>query len=167
MAGPVYVFYELRNFYQNHRLYAKSLNSDQLKGNSPSQSTLESDCYPIIYNRDLYINYSITNKSLDPNATANPCGLVAYTVFNDSFSLGDNIQISDFGIAWPSDLQKYKITNPDEMWTNTTDERFMNWMRIAAMPTFRKLWGRIDNGLPSGNYTLSIENSKEWVNARL
>lgn len=24
------------------------------------------------------------------------------------------------------------------------DERFVNWMRTAALPRFRKLWGRID-----------------------
>ena len=112
-----------------------------------------------MYNRDLYVNYSITNQSLDPNATANPCGLIAYTLFNDSFSLGDSVQISDVGIAWPSDMQKYSMPNPDVMWTNITSERFMNWMRIAAMPTFRKLWGRIENGLPAGNYTITIENS--------
>ena len=53
------------------------------------------------------------------------------------------------------------------MWTNTTDERFMNWMRIAAMPTFRKLWGRINSDLPADNYTLTIENRKNDFNDRL
>ena len=33
-------------------------------------------------------------------------------------------------------------------------------MRIAAMPSFRKLWGRIENDLAAGNYTLEIDNSK-------
>lgn len=50
---------------------------------------------------------------------------------------------------------------PDKsvMWTNITDERFMNWMRVAAMPNFRKLWGRIEDDLPAGTYTLTIDNS--------
>ena len=34
-------------------------------------------------------------------------------------------------------------------------------MRIAAMPNFRKLWGRIDTDLKAGNYTLTIDNSKD------
>lgn len=144
MTGPVFVYYQLRNFYQNHRLYAKSLNSDQLKGNTPATTDLESDCYPIIYNKDIFVKTSINNVALNPNSIANPCGMIAYTVFNDSFSLGNNVDISSTGIAWPSDLEKYKISNASQMWYNTTDERFMNWMRIAAMPTFRKLWGRID-----------------------
>jgi hypothetical protein len=28
-----------------------------------------------------------------------------------------------------------------------TDEHFIVWMRTAGLPNFRKLWGRIDNGL--------------------
>lgn len=73
--------------------------------------------------------------------------MIAYTVFNDSFVLispqNQTVPISNKGIAWPTDIEKYKITNPDGMWIDTTDERFMNWMRIAAMSDFRKLWGRI------------------------
>lgn len=32
MKGPVYVYYELRKFYQNHRSYVKSRSYDQLGG---------------------------------------------------------------------------------------------------------------------------------------
>ena len=32
MEGPVYVYYELRKFYQNHRSYVKSRSYDQLMG---------------------------------------------------------------------------------------------------------------------------------------
>ena len=30
MTGPVFVYYELHNYYQNHRLYASSISYDQL-----------------------------------------------------------------------------------------------------------------------------------------
>ena len=30
MVGPVFVYYQLQNFYQNHRLYQKSVDFDQL-----------------------------------------------------------------------------------------------------------------------------------------
>lgn len=31
-------------------------------------------------------------------------------------------------------------------------------MRTAGLPNFRKLWGRIVNGLPAGEFTVSIQN---------
>jgi hypothetical protein len=39
-----------------------------------------------------------------------------------------------------------------------TDEHFIVWMRGAALPNFRKLWGKISEGMEPGNYILSIEN---------
>lgn len=68
------------------------------------------------------------------------------------------MNISSKGIAWPSDLARFKITNPSEMWYDITDERFMNWVRIASTPNFRKLWGRIDGNLAKGSYNLQIIN---------
>lgn len=41
---------------------------------------------------------------------------------------------------------------------------FIVWMRTAALPNFRKLWRKLDrsgayaNGLPQGEYTLTIKN---------
>ena len=37
-------------------------------------------------------------------------------------------------------------------------EDFIVWMRTAALPTFRKSWGRIDDGLSKGRYFLKINN---------
>ena len=41
----------------------------------------------------------------------------------------------------------------------------MVWMRTAALPYFRKLWGRIENGLPKGDYTVEITNRKHGANS--
>lgn len=44
---------------------------------------------------------------LDPNAVASPCGAIAYTFYNDTFSLslsGNSIAIDQTGITWPNDV---------------------------------------------------------------
>ena len=68
------------------------------------------------------------------------------------------------GIAWPSDSSRYTITDPSVMWLNTTDPRVMNWMRIATLPNFRKLWARINTDVPAGTYTLTVNNSTFYHN---
>lgn len=44
MNSPVSVFYELNNYYQNHRLYASSISYKQLKGDTLSLSEVN---YPL------------------------------------------------------------------------------------------------------------------------
>lgn len=97
------------------------------------------------------------------------------------------------GIAWPSD-KRVKFRNPPGdlatalkpfaqpiFWTKSVDELdteneanngFQNedlivWMRTAALPSFRKLYRRLDqtnnsysNGLKAGQYTLTVNYSK-------
>lgn len=47
MKPPVLFYYQLTNFYQNHRRYAKSFNTDQLSGKAVSVGTIkDSDCTP-------------------------------------------------------------------------------------------------------------------------
>ena len=82
-------------------------------------------CAPIVYNRDLYVNVSIAGTPLNSSGIANPCGIIAYTVFNDSYTLytqnnASTYSILDYGIAWPSDIQSFKITDPTQMWYNVT-----------------------------------------------
>jgi hypothetical protein len=36
----------------------------------------------------------------------------------------------------------------------------MVWMRTAALPHFRKLWGKINTDLEPGTYTVTINNCK-------
>jgi len=76
---------------------------------------------------------------------------------------GSTIDISTNDIAWPSDLKKYKLSDASKQWLNVTDPRFMNWMRIATLPDFRKLWGRVNQDLIAGTYTVQITNSKNLL----
>lgn len=68
LQHPVFIYYKLTNFFQNHRRYVQSLSTDQLKGKSVSFSTLSSStCKPLatIGNRSIY-----------------PCGLISNSQFN-------------------------------------------------------------------------------------
>mgnify|MGYP001950411301 CR=1 FL=1 len=60
---------------------------------------------------------SITGATLNASGPANPCGMVAYTIFNDTFQMlypnGSNVStMTTDGIAWPSDVKRYKNSNP-------------------------------------------------------
>ncbi|KLJ13515.1 hypothetical protein EMPG_11538 [Blastomyces silverae] len=161
--GPsVFLYYRLTNFYQNHRRYVKSLDLEQLKGKALPNSTIEgSPCDPL---------------RIDPETKKAyyPCGLIANSVFNDSFSspalLGtsDNkfYEMTNKGISWSSDKDLFGKTEykPDQIWPPPNwKERYPNgysdetpppdlheyeelqvWMRTAGLPTFSKLARRND-----------------------
>ena len=67
------------------------------------------------------------------------------------------------GIAWESDSYRFDMPDPSKLWINITDPRFMNWIRISTLPTFRKLWARINLDLEPGTYTLTVQNSKNGL----
>jgi len=46
MEKPVYLYYQLENFYQNHRRYVKSRNDDQLRGLKVTKYADLVDCDP-------------------------------------------------------------------------------------------------------------------------
>lgn len=68
LPNTVFLYFKLTNFFQNHRRYVKSQNTDQLKGQFVSPDSLnKGDCKPL--------------------ATSNgkaiwPCGLIANSLFN-------------------------------------------------------------------------------------
>lgn len=84
----MYVYYQLDNFYQNHRRYVKSRDANQLNGKYLPVDKL-GDCDPIIKVGDLWQHqqFNLNGKPLKENDPAIPCGLVAKSVFNDTFQL--------------------------------------------------------------------------------
>jgi len=209
MEAPVYFYYRLTNFYQNHRRYVKSLYWYQLQGKVLYDSDSEENCDPLVKNGTQYLN---------------PCGLIANSLFNDVISLSTpGFSLRETGIAWPSDLdakfaqpeafdyvaltaencpdasnctcseafgsdaygddcgfytegnasyayyypeddavqylyETYpQVVNPIE---GVTNEHFVVWMRTAALPTFRKLYGVIETDIPAGTeLTFTVENN--------
>ncbi|OWB69675.1 hypothetical protein B5S30_g5101 [[Candida] boidinii] len=171
ITGPVYLYYKLTNFYQNHRKYVESYSWAQLRGQAVAYDDLTSDCSPMRY-RDGKMVY--------------PCGLVANSIFNDTIGSPVNrddtektYEFSQKGIAWKSDLSLYKKTEyeasqivPPENWMQkypngytaenlpdlSKDELFMNWMKTAALPSFVKLYGINKNAVfEKGSYATEIE----------
>lgn len=53
IKAPIYVYYQLENFYQNHRRYVKSRDNEQLYGTYKTPEDLSS-CDPIVKNSDLW-----------------------------------------------------------------------------------------------------------------
>ena len=166
LQPPIFVYYKLTNFYQNHRRYVKSRSDGQLQGMSSPPFTT---CEPLASNPEGEAYY--------------PCGLIAASTFNDTinatlctdssssctdlssatFSDPSNPSWMKRGIAWPSDVEhKFKRTTPSYPYTNTSwdgrplpdveDEDFIVWMRTSGLPTFKKLYRQItDRSLPAGS----------------
>ncbi|KAJ9666091.1 alkylphosphocholine resistance protein lem3 [Coniosporium apollinis] len=177
IGPPVLFYYRLTNFYQNHRRYVKSLDTQQLMGNAQSNASISaSDCDPLQVDE-------ATGKAYYP------CGLIANSLFNDTFTSPNltnpsagaepTYNMSQRGIAWDSDKELYQQTRytidqvvPPKNWkkrypngyTETeplpdlhNDEAFQVWMRTAGLPTFSKLAMRNDTApMPIGRYQLSI-----------
>jgi hypothetical protein len=152
MKPPVYFYYKLTNFYQNHRRYVKSRDDTQLSGKASDSST----CDPL--------ETGLGGRKLVP------CGLIAASFFNDTFlaclqKVGTSIcnpmtepsrTWVKTGIAWQSDVdKKFKaqvlksdeidITEDGVKLPSVEDEDFIVWMRTAGLPTFKKLYRKIED----------------------
>ncbi|CAI9087981.1 OLC1v1022200C1 [Oldenlandia corymbosa var. corymbosa] len=162
MKAPIYVYYQLDNFYQNHRRYVKSRSDKQLRDHDSMNDT--NLCKP----EDKANNRSIV-----------PCGLIAWSLFNDTYSFSRNSQnltVNKKGIAWKSDVDhKFgKDVFPSNFQSGTLigggklnasvplnkQEDLIVWMRTAALPTFRKLYGKIEVDLQAGDHiSVVVQNN--------
>ncbi|KAJ5482428.1 Protein of unknown function DUF284transmembrane eukaryotic [Penicillium sp. IBT 31633x] len=177
LPAPVFMYYRLTNFYQNHRRYVASLDLNQLKGDAVSYDTIKGGtCDPLATNSTAKKVYY-------------PCGLIANSFFNDTIGQPqirdpnetDNeekfYEMTKKGIAWESDKElikqtKYKIDEilppPNWIWAGKDgvykevpnlheNEDFMVWMRTAGLPSFSKLSRRNDtHAMPAGTYAIDI-----------
>jgi len=178
LTPPVLFYYQLSNFYQNHRRYVKSLSTDQLLGDFQDNDTIKSSaCDPLTKDDNGFAYY--------------PCGLIANSIFNDTFTNpellnapGSDVPITyemenNTNIAWDSDKALYGKTKythdqvvPPPFWQarynngkyNSDDElpnlremeNFQVWMRTAGLPVFAKLYQRGNKTMGSGDYRVNI-----------
>ncbi|KAM6934149.1 transmembrane protein 30C [Xenentodon cancila] len=208
--GDVFFYYGLKNFHQNLRRYMDSRDDAQMVGRKMKLQNPSSYCEP--FARD------------QRGVAIAPCGAVANSIFNDSFTLTYHsssgpvgVPLLRKGLTWYTD-KNVKYRNPktensslaqvfagtarssafsrlwrvvEQLWTlvfssgttpppywqkpvyeldrlDATNNGFINddlivWMREAAFPNFKKLYGILHRankpftkGLPAGNYSIDI-----------
>ncbi|XP_065878288.1 putative ALA-interacting subunit 2 [Euphorbia lathyris] len=149
MKAPIYIYYQLDNYYQNHRRYVKSRSDQQLLYGLQYNDT--SACKPEQSNHGLPIV---------------PCGLIAWSLFNDTYTFirgTAELTVNRKNIAWESDrnhkfgkdVYPFNFQNGTLIGGGNLDpnvplsnqEDLIVWMRTAALPSFRKLYGRIEQDL--------------------
>ncbi|KAK6132175.1 hypothetical protein DH2020_034076 [Rehmannia glutinosa] len=163
MKHPIFVYYQLDDFYQNHRRFVKSRNDEQYR--NPLADHRTGNCEPESLNNE--------NKPIVP------CGLIAWSLFNDTFTLSRNniaLPINQKDIAWESDKTHKFGSNVypknfqsrgliggaklNESIPLNQQEDLLVWMRTAALPSFRKLYGRIETDLEANeNINVVIQNN--------
>ncbi|XP_034042060.1 transmembrane protein 30C [Thalassophryne amazonica] len=184
--GNVFFYYGLQNFHQNLRRYMDSRDDGQLVGRKKSLKNPSDYCEPFAKDQN--------------GLPIAPCGAVANSKFNDTFTLVYNrnngtqftVTLLRRGIAWYTD-KNVKFRNPrmdnltlPEVFKGTAqplywqkpvydlepedpnNNGFINddlivWMREAAFPNFKKLYGVLrpfeepfTEGLPAGDYSINI-----------
>ncbi|RVW88294.1 ALA-interacting subunit 1 [Vitis vinifera] len=163
MKSPVYIYYQLDNFYQNHRRYVKSRSDKQLRSRASENDTSSCDPEDVTSNKSAIV----------------PCGLIAWSLFNDTYGFSVNntlLGVSKKNIAWKSD-QQHKFGSdvyPKNFQSGgliggaklnssiplSQQVDLIVWMRTAALPTFRKLYGKIEVDLEANTeLTVVIENN--------
>ena len=100
---PLFIYLKFVNYYQNYRIYAKSLSLLQLEGKY--DANLKTFCSPILKLSDLNYAGEIYNYQnsllLDHSITANPCGLIAASFINYSIiveNFTNKVEIDSSGI---------------------------------------------------------------------
>ncbi|PRP80850.1 hypothetical protein PROFUN_11405 [Planoprotostelium fungivorum] len=159
MSQPVYMYYRLDNFYQNHRRYVKSRADTALQGDLITNADSLSACDPFVNNGTSGLASSYF-----------PCGLIAASFFNDTFSMRDTngtlVPWTKQGIAWRSDVEKKFGNIPADQVglrlfpnMNQTDEDFIVWMRTAGLPNFKKLHRIINTDINPGTYQFNVTDN--------
>ncbi|XP_062997109.1 cell cycle control protein 50B [Elgaria multicarinata webbii] len=182
--APVCLYYQLSNYFQNNRRYSISRDDEQLSGDSTALRHPIQECQPYqktakgtpiapcgsvansLFN-DTFELYRAVAGGLLERVPLDKRGISWWTDTNVKFHnpepVNGSLKAAFWGTAkppfWPVpvyDLDENNINN-----TGFVNEDFIVWMRIAALPSFRKLYARVRYGnftvgLPRGTYYLNI-----------
>lgn len=92
----VYLFYYIKGFYGGHRRYIRSRSNMQLAGVSDLEAT-DPKCRPQLYNTP--DDEPSTEGVMPGQGLITPCGLLAWSQFNDSFVLHDKDIQQDIAVS--------------------------------------------------------------------
>lgn len=144
----IYVYYKLTNFYQNHRKYVESFDRKQIAGHAIPWEDLNTSCKPLRSDGDKVIY---------------PCGLIANSMFNDTFQdafksfTTNNDEIND--ISSNTTSGDYLLTNKKISWSIDRKKRFKttkyNVSDIVPPPNWFKKF-------PNGYTEENLPNLQEW-----
>jgi hypothetical protein len=142
-------FYHLENFYQNHRRYVNSFNAKQLLGDAVDGRTInDSTCDPIAH---------------DPLGTGKivyPCGLVANSIFNDTFT--SPVLLTPQGSSDPN--KTYEMTKTGIAWPGMKDlygQTKYNYSQIVPPPNWEK---RYKDGYTDDNPPPDLKTDEHFQN---
>ncbi|KAJ3097295.1 hypothetical protein HDU96_000426 [Phlyctochytrium bullatum] len=188
IPGPVFMYYRLTNFYQNHRRYVKSFDAKQLVANPATSTT---SCLQLNKAKDQASQYKWIKSAdeISSDAVVYPCGLIANSYFSDEISgLATTAApgtvaytFSEDEIAWPSDADKFKNAQfeagkfyPPPQWTvafpgqnYSAGYTAANFPKIGDMKRFQ-VWMR-PAGLPNfrkiyGKFSGNVPAGNYWIN---
>lgn len=164
VPSPLFLRYRIDDFYINHYKFWRSVPLNELVNNKTDRDSVDG-CDVYTTNAQMNKTVSVTGRPLNPNDTAIPCGVTAFTYFNDAFTLNvagspTPVPIATTGIAWTSD-RLYKFVNVDlnRQWIDVQDERFINWMRVSPYNHFAKTWGVVNTNLSGQTVLVTIANN--------
>uniref|UniRef100_A0A914X8U0 Cell cycle control protein 50A n=1 Tax=Plectus sambesii TaxID=2011161 RepID=A0A914X8U0_9BILA len=190
--GDVNFYYGLENFYQNHRRYVKSRNDIQLAG--ALESTADCDPYSTTNASGVDLPYApcgaVANSMYNDTFKLFKTKIADNGLLTESL----RVPFTTDGVVWSIETKRKFLNprSPPgqnktlcELFSNTvkppnwqtdvcklTDGSsfgfesvdFIVWMNVAALPTFRKLYRRLNrtsanftNGLPKGTYRLEVD----------
>lgn len=150
MSGPIFFYYTLTNFYSNHRRFVNSRSDTMNRGSfDESDPTLRKDGTTLVETCEGFDSYNVDGRRI----FYYPCGLVARSLFNDSFQLlsisdNSNVSWSKKGISGGGDSIEKKFKSKDAAWLKKNCYRYGPLDRSQGRVGFLIVFIRNGHGLP-------------------
>ena len=151
---PVYIYYELDGFIQNHYRFRQSIDYKQLSGQYVTDGA---KCEP-------KVNFNNSSTIMAP------CGLRAYYTWTDVYTMPDSWDAVTKNITWEheignlyrelsdkyTDSQRWMKSIP-EYEDEVMSDKFAIWMRTSPRPHFKKLYARLNGPVKAGSHKIDVD----------
>jgi len=164
--APIYFYYGIDGLFQGSRTYVDSISFEQLRGEYDESGDNTGTCEPRVTPNPLMPNVI---DAVQPNGVLLPCGLVPWSIFNDTIQiyrdeqLQQPLQVTTDDIIFDYELEDVFVPgSAEDGYTPAvsdfiTSTKFINWVRLSVFPIFQKPLFRIEETLPAGTYFVSID----------